>query len=258
MENQEESCDIQHAAPFQNIIPKPYIHIKETDSREDAEEKLMSTMKALEQKYQSLHVLDVIDKLGNTTQSKNVHMGDILTRERLCVGLSMFDVILKRVQTFFDDPVWHGPTPANGAISVEDSIEFHRLWSAVQYVFCVPVRETEHTVEAMFGDSLNWAGCAIIVLLGQQKRFQALDFCYHILELNRLDKQEETVEGIHLKKMIDRIWKFKLLNSQIFDVLNKYLKSWTISGKQRIHCFEPPKFESQPNQDESHKLQNSM
>ena len=27
---------------------------------------------------------------------------------------------------------------------------------------------------------LNWAGCVMIVLLGQQRRFECLDFCYHI------------------------------------------------------------------------------
>ncbi len=27
---------------------------------------------------------------------------------------------------------------------------------------------------------LNWAGCVMIVLLSQQRRFECLDFCYHI------------------------------------------------------------------------------
>ncbi|XP_060592934.1 cytoplasmic FMR1-interacting protein-like isoform X1 [Ruditapes philippinarum] len=242
--NQEEALDILHAAPFQHIIPKPYVDVKKCKNRDEVEEKMVCKMKEMEQSCLSLHVLDIIEKNGNETQNDIVRMGNKLTRERLCMGLSMFDVILKRVQTFFEHPVWRGPTPDNGVISVENSIEFHRLWSAIQYVFCVPDRETEHTVEALFGDSLSWAGCAIIVLLGQQKRFQALDFCYHILELNRLDKQEETVEGIQLNRMMSRVWKLKLLNSQIFDVLNKYIKGWSLTGKHRIHCFEPPKYQA--------------
>jgi len=48
----------------------------------------------------------------------------------------------------------------------------------------------------LFGEGLNWAGCAIIVLLGQQRRFEALDFCYHILKVNRVDMKDENVKGI--------------------------------------------------------------
>ena len=48
----------------------------------------------------------------------------------------------------------------------------------------------------LFGEGLNWAGCALIVLLGQQRRFEALDFCYHILKVNRVDMKDENVKGI--------------------------------------------------------------
>lgn len=32
LQTQEEVCDLKHAAPFQNIIPKPFIPIKGTAS----------------------------------------------------------------------------------------------------------------------------------------------------------------------------------------------------------------------------------
>lgn len=48
----------------------------------------------------------------------------------------------------------------------------------------------------LFGEGLNWAGCALIVLLGQQRRFEVLDFCYHILKVNRVDMKDENVKGI--------------------------------------------------------------
>ena len=44
----------------------------------------------------------------------------------------------------------------------------------------VLVGENEFTVEQLFGEGLNWAGCVMIVLLSQQRRFECLDFCYHI------------------------------------------------------------------------------
>lgn len=73
--------------------------------------------------------------------------GDLLTKERLCCGLSMFEVILTRVRTFLDDPVWRGPLPVNGVMHVDECVEFHRLWSAMQFVYCIPVGTHEFTVE---------------------------------------------------------------------------------------------------------------
>lgn len=70
-----------------------------------------------------------------------------MTRERLCCGLSMFEVILKRIQSFLEDPLWHGQTPVNAVMNVDECTEFHRLWSAIQFVYCVPVGEHEYTVE---------------------------------------------------------------------------------------------------------------
>lgn len=113
----------------------------------------------------------------------------------------------------------------------------------------------------------------MIILLGQQRRFEALDFCYHILRVQRVDGKDENVKGIvswhfygiekdfgrymniipffiltiilklqHLKRMVDRIRRFQVLNSQIFAVLNKYLKSGDGDGTsvEHVRCFPPP------------------
>lgn len=48
----------------------------------------------------------------------------------------------------------------------------------------------------LFGEGLNWAGCVLIVLLNQQRRFEALDFCYHMLKVNRVDQKDEVCKGI--------------------------------------------------------------
>ena len=45
------------------------------------------------------------------------------------------------------------------------------------------------------GEGLQWAGCVLITLLGQQKRFEALDFCYHLLRVNEVDKQDADLQG---------------------------------------------------------------
>ena len=47
-----------------------------------------------------------------------------------------------------------------------------------------------------FGESLNWAGCTIITLLGQEHRFEALDFSAHLLRVQEIDSRQETVAGV--------------------------------------------------------------
>ncbi|XP_052103195.1 cytoplasmic FMR1-interacting protein-like isoform X4 [Mytilus californianus] len=239
---QEEVNDLKHAAPFQNIIPKPFIPIKEGDSRKEKEQELKVVMKKLEQKYAPLQVVPVIEKIGTEQQVSIAGEGDLLTRERLCCGLSMFEVVLSRIREFIDDPLWKGQPPANGVMNIDECTEFHRLWSAIQFVFCIPVGDNEFTIEELYGEGLNWAGCALIVLLSQQRRFEALDFSYHILKVNRVDMKDENVKGIQLKKMVDRIRKFQILNNQIFAVLNKYLHTNDADSMpvEHVRCFQPP------------------
>lgn len=205
-------------------------------------EKPETKQKRLEAKYAALQIVPNVDNLGTAKQAMIAREGDLLTRERLCCGLSIFEVVLSRLRSFLDDPIWVGPPPVNGVMNVDECTEFHRLWSALQFVYCIPVGETEFTVEELFGEGLHWAGCAMIVLLGQQRRFEALDFCYHILRVQRVDGKDENVKGIHLKRMVDRIRRFQVLNSQIFAVLNKYLKSGDsdATSVEHVRCFPPP------------------
>ncbi|XP_071452530.1 cytoplasmic FMR1-interacting protein isoform X2 [Hetaerina americana] len=233
--SQEEVCDLLHAAPFQNILPRPYC--------KDGEKPEMK-QKRLEAKYAALQIVPNIEKNGTPKQAMIAREGDLLTRERLCCGLSIFEVVLSRLRSFLDDPVWAGPHPANGVLHIDECIEFHRLWSALQFVYCIPVGDTEFTVEELFGEGLNWAGCTMIVLLGQQRRFEALDFCYHILRVQRVDGKDENVKGVHLKRMVARIRRYQVLNSQIFAVLNKFLRSGgsdsDVASVEHVRCFPPP------------------
>ncbi len=71
-----------------------------------------------------------------------------MTKERLCVGLSLFEMLLQRIrEAMTEDPAWNGPPAVNGVMSVDECSEFHRLWSAIQFVYCIPVGDNEFTVE---------------------------------------------------------------------------------------------------------------
>lgn len=73
--------------------------------------------------------------------------GDLLTKERLCCGLSIFEVVIKKIKTFLTHDVWKEALPTNGVMSVDECKEFHRLWSAIQFNYCQPLRQNELTVE---------------------------------------------------------------------------------------------------------------
>ncbi|XP_041477036.1 cytoplasmic FMR1-interacting protein 1 homolog isoform X1 [Lytechinus variegatus] len=229
----EEVCDLLHASPFQNIIPKP--HVK-------AGEKLEVKLKRLEAGFAPLHVVPVIEKLGSQEQLADTREGDLLTRERLCCGLSMFEVVLSRIRSFLDDPVWSGEEPINGVMNIDECTEFHRLWSAIQFVYCLPLKENNFTPEESYGEGLNWAGCTLITLLNQKRRFEALDFSYHILKINKVDNVNEDINGIPVGRLVDRIRKYQILNGQIFAVLGKYLKAGEGENPpvEQIRCYKPP------------------
>lgn len=113
-------------------------------------EKLESKQKRLESKYAALQIVSNVEKFGTAKQARIAREGDLLTRERLCCGLSIFEVILGRIKSYLDDPVWMGPLPLNGVIHIDECSEFHRLWSALQFVYCIPVGGGEYTVEYVF------------------------------------------------------------------------------------------------------------
>lgn len=220
--SQEEVCDLLQAAPFQNILPAPFC--KDGERPE-------GKIKRLEQKYASLQVLKNIEHLGNDEQAVLANEGDLLTTERLCCGLSIFDAVLNKIKGFLLDDrnlatTWVGPANNPPVVMyVDECVEFHRIWSALQFIYCTPVGQGEFTIEQLFGEGLNWAGCIMITLLGQQKRFEALDFCYHLLKVQRVDGKDDVVRGVPLKRMVDRIRRFQVLNTQIFSTINKYLNS---------------------------------
>jgi len=47
-----------------------------------------------------------------------------------------------------------------------------------------------------FGDGLHWAGCMIISLLGQQRRFDILDFSYHLLKVQKHDGKDDIIKSV--------------------------------------------------------------
>ncbi|KAL7063158.1 hypothetical protein AAHC03_0794 [Spirometra sp. Aus1] len=237
----EDLCDLKQAGPF---IRKP----------NDGEKMQGGDVRLREQQNrpESLNILQVAKRLESQELIEIADSTEVLTRERLCCGLVLFEQVLNRIREFLeeDEPVsengsttssqapvpvnvWHGtggtsqigtqPAASKESIQIEGCSQFHRIWSAIQFVFSTPFGENEYTVEEMFGDGLNWAGCAIICLLGQQRRFEMLDFGGQFLRIQRADKKDILPDGFSLARLATRLSRFSVLNRQIFATLNNYL-----------------------------------
>ena len=89
----------------------------------------------------------IICHVPTKQQIADAREGDLLTRERLCCGLTMFEIILHRIKGFLSDTILQGPEPANGVMIIDECSEFHRLWSAFQFVYCLPLKEHNFTPE---------------------------------------------------------------------------------------------------------------
>jgi cytoplasmic FMR1 interacting protein len=64
----------------------------------------------------------------------------LLTRERLCCGLSIFQHVLQHLAQLLSphDELWAGSADSDTVLETNDNREFHRLWSALQFVVCLP------------------------------------------------------------------------------------------------------------------------
>ena len=112
--------------------------------------------------------------------------------------------MLERIRGFLlEDPIW--TSNASSAMShsisplsnIDDTHDFHRIWSALQFVYCLPTRhENDMNVEQLYGEGLNFAGCTIIRLLNEHRKFETFDFTYHLFKINRSDQKEDEVKNV--------------------------------------------------------------
>lgn len=109
--SQEEVCDLLHAAPFQNILPRPYCK-GEGSLREDSSEiihemdiriaytrvfsegeKPETKQKRLETKYSALQIVPNVDKLGTAKVRNETQLIFFQNKPRSFSFFSLFDVI---------------------------------------------------------------------------------------------------------------------------------------------------------------------
>ncbi|CAL2041016.1 unnamed protein product [Caenorhabditis brenneri] len=231
---QEEAHDLFLAAAFIGNVPQP-------PSRTAQEQ--MKQIAKLEEKYSRIHLTEVIGKISaDEAQVIISKEAELMTKERLCCGLNAFEHFLNRIKMMLAaDDIWTGGYPTNGVFWIDECVEWYRVYSALQFFLCQPSRsDNEAYAEELYGDSLQWGGLTLITLLGQHRRFEVLDFCYHLHRVNKADGKDEVINGIRLSKMVERIRRFQLLNNQIFIILTNQLNENNDDDHERVREFAPP------------------
>ncbi|CAH0387882.1 unnamed protein product [Bemisia tabaci] len=202
------NVQIVHTGAFQNILPRPFC--KEGEKPEVKSRKL-------EAKFNSLHVVTHVEKLGSAKP------GGSLKCARETQNRPGSKLISAR--------------EIENRLARRDCVQERQKIARPVSKVCERDRKSPREP---FSEGLNWAGYTMFVLLGQQCRFEALDFCYLILRAQRVDGKDENVKGINLKRMVDQIRRFQVLNK--FATLNNYLKSSEHNSVSVEHvcCFPPP------------------
>lgn len=70
------------------------------------DQNMETVMKNLDQQYAALNMVSMISRYGTEQQGANARDAELLTRERLCRALSMFELVMQRIKSFLIcDPV---------------------------------------------------------------------------------------------------------------------------------------------------------
>eukprot|EP00163_Fabomonas_tropica_P004632 TRINITY_DN1407_c0_g1_i1.p1 TRINITY_DN1407_c0_g1~~TRINITY_DN1407_c0_g1_i1.p1 ORF type:complete len:1349 (+),score=375.75 TRINITY_DN1407_c0_g1_i1:400-4047(+) len=155
-------------------------------------------------------------------------------------NLSVFKHALERVNKCIDSvrTEWQGgdlcKPNQDSPFMVDNSREFYRLWSTLQFLFCLPNPADEYTNMELFGEGFGWAGCIIIYLLGQEHRFNTFDFAYHVVNVE--DSTARETFDPTMKKFIENARKIRDQNSSVFNILRAFLKP----SRGAIYTFHPP------------------
>ncbi|KAF0913715.1 hypothetical protein E2562_024597 [Oryza meyeriana var. granulata] len=120
-------------------------------------------------------------------------------------------------------------TPKTGFIDITTSKDFYRVFSGLQYSYLEESINPSRKQEVL-GDSVAWAGCTIMYLLGQQQHFELFDFSYQFLNVAEIEnatvslyqssdrnKSPNFLQGY--EGILEAMRKARRLNNHVFSML---------------------------------------
>uniref|UniRef100_A0A183BT41 DUF1394 domain-containing protein n=1 Tax=Globodera pallida TaxID=36090 RepID=A0A183BT41_GLOPA len=259
---QEEMFDLLAAAAFTNQIPKPYAKRINSATTNARDRKIFRSLLAI-----------VILNLGGYFCVAIFTVG--ATQFTGIIGTPMnhwsaFQLALSLAQVQIQGQQLSSVGSASSSLSSVENV-YGTLKkgvpigsSSISMPLDGGVQQQQHgtTVEELFGDGIYWAGCAIIRLLGQHRRFEVLDFSYHILRVNRavgVGQQQQQGTGIAkdsgktqqqqqtIARLIDRIRRVQAQHNQVFAFLGNYCGQLDAQEEQKVRHFAPPVYQPQQN-----------
>ncbi|OAF71642.1 Specifically Rac1-associated protein 1 [Intoshia linei] len=243
--SQIEISSLYQAGPFINNLPKCVIRAVHDIRQDGYYEKSNSRVKVKNLKnivstFNSMNIMNIIKNSQYEEYAKIADEIQTFMNVKLYCGLSLNIRFLLKLKGCVEESFVSGSGMySTGILSAADCNQFHRYWSAIQFIFCMPPRDDETKIEELFGVGFQWAACTIIHLLDQQNRFNATDFSYHLLSIYSSDK--EINANVNLGKMCARIKRFKKINDIIFNRLSTYkIQSYneeTDSKKFKVRTF---------------------
>ena len=133
----------------------------------------------------------ILDDLARTLESKSLFKWVMKQIEEYLFQLNL--TVSWAVSTVDKSP--------NFVLELENATcGFHRLWSALSFLFCITESSTDGGVdnssilsnEAEFGHGFTVAGTLFLHLLGQRNIFELLDFSSHVLRIHSFDEKKGT------------------------------------------------------------------
>jgi cytoplasmic FMR1 interacting protein len=162
---------------------------------------------------------------GNTAYCSAKQQGELIDQVfKPSCAPPLFDSTLERLQKYTASMrlQWETTIPSEDDLMVEHSNEFYRLWSAMLFCFSIPTSQTEFSNRELFGEGFLWAGCVLMHLFKEEKRFKAFDFVNFLVFVASNDPKAANEQSglVELAKFFE-ISKFNLkISWEIFDTLD--------------------------------------
>lgn len=180
------------------------------------------------------------------SMAKQAQVADILYMNNLQTGsildytLAYLGAVLARVREKWDQP------SKTGLIEITTSREYYRIYSGFQFhnlqglspglQASLPAQNQQSPTEGdsfqeRYGDGVAWGGCTIVYLLGQETRFELLDFSYHVLAVAESDTlptslayiemmaKGTTSYSVEVTAFLENARRARRLNSHVFSLL---------------------------------------
>lgn len=110
---------------------------------------------------------------------------------------------------------------------------FFKVWSAIQFTFCI-TNSCGYNNRELYGDSLQWSGCLLILLCNQVKSFIAFDYLTHILNVHnynvnkaknehKKDKEASIEVSPEFSDFLDKAKWYIASNDEVFEIFSNHL-----------------------------------